>query len=548
MSGISDVDGTEAIAGPVVADEGIGSVVYDNLHLEARRVLERNPEPRNARDVAVALESMGHNASSARDLGFDSVFALARKVLDLAYLYWVPRGEIRIEPAPSWTSSLRDFLAGSWYGLPWITSVLALFVARVALWSSLNADPQVATMVSLAFLSAAPLAGACSQALARKGTFYYLQRNFPLVRWVMVRFAWLGTATAAFVVASAYRLYVVPRYGATLGRVYLEFAAAIFAYLLAAAPMYMLRRFATLAVASGLAIGLGVLVAELGAKGPTATVRAGSIALSVGVAACVLAAASLYSVQQVVPVGDRAERHGVKAPELHVVLWQSGPYVIYGVAYFSLILIDRFVVGLAYGDSLGAGRYVYPSTYEGSLDVALLELVLLLGFVHSSMERFARRLEPLLRSVALEHWRQARLTLVKEWRRSVTTLVVAAGLTAAAFPTLILAVLPGSLTGAIRSPGGMTDLYLASAAYAMVPVGMLCSQYLFFLGRPRMPALGAGLGAMTNAVISAVASANGQVASGVWGLLAGVTVYTSTVLLASYAALARGEESFYASF
>ncbi len=547
MSRVGDTAAPGAIAEPAVADEGIGSVVYDNLHLEARRVLERNPEPRNARDVAVALESMGHNASSARDLGFDSVFALARKVFDLAYLYWVPRGEIRIEPAPSWTSSLRDFLAGSWYGLPWITSVLALFVARVALWSSLNADSQVAAMVSLAFLSAAPLAGACSQALARKGTFYFLQRNFPLVRWVMFRFAWLGTATAAVVVAAIYRVYVVPSYGATLGREYLEFAAAIFAYLFAAAPMYMLRRFATLAVASGLAIGLGVLVAEL-AGAQSSAARAATMALSVGVAACVLLAASLYSIQQVVPVGDRAERHGVKAPELHVVLWQSGPYVIYGVAYFALILVDRFVVGLAYGDSLGVGHYLYPSTYEGSLDVALLELVLLLGFVHSSMERFARRLEPLLRSVALEHWRQARLTLVREWRRSVLTLVGAAALTAAAFPTLILAVLPGSLTGAIRSPGGMTDLYLASAAYATVPVGMLCSQYLFFLGRPRMPALGAGLGAVTNAVIAAVTSANGQVASGVWGLLAGVTVYASIVLLASYAALARGEESFYASF
>ena len=65
--------------------------VYDDLHVEARRVLDRNPEPRNLRDVTVALESMGYTTSGAEALGFDSVFDLATAVYELTYLYYVPQ-------------------------------------------------------------------------------------------------------------------------------------------------------------------------------------------------------------------------------------------------------------------------------------------------------------------------------------------------------------------------------------------------------------------------------------------------------------------------
>ena len=153
--------------------------VYDDLHVEARRVLDRNPEPRNLRDVAVALESMGYTESQARALGFDSVFDLALAVFDLAYLYFVPRDVVAAPPRNTWRTYLSDYVAGSWYGVPWILSLVVLFVGRVALWSSLEASPQVSAVVSLAFFVAAALSGATSQMLARKGSFYFLQEISP---------------------------------------------------------------------------------------------------------------------------------------------------------------------------------------------------------------------------------------------------------------------------------------------------------------------------------------------------------------------------------
>ena len=89
---------------------------------------------------------------------------------------------------------------------------------------------------------------------------------------------------------------------------------------------------------------------------------------------------------------------------------------------------------------------------------------------------------------------------------------------------------------------------MASFGFALVPVGMLCSQYLFFLSKPRAPVIGASAGALTTAVTTALMVRGGDLTLGSWGLLAGTTVYALITGLASYRALSSGEESFYASF
>src|SRR5664279_4059323 len=274
------------------------SSVYDDLHVEARRVLDRNPEPRNLRDVAVALESMGYTTTGARALGFDSVFDLAVSVFDLAYLYYLPRAHVAPERRSSWRRFADDYLAGSWYGVPWIMAIVVLFVGRVALWSSLDSTPQVAAMVSLAFFLAAVLAGGCSQMLARKGTFYLLQQNFALVRWTVTRFI----------------------------------------VLLSAAPLYMLRRFYTLALATGLALVVTLAAAHLFSGSSPGFRHAQLLGLAVGSGAMVVIAASYFAMRSDIDLGGSSDTLTIiKPPELRVVLWHSAPYAIYGMAYFVMI-------------------------------------------------------------------------------------------------------------------------------------------------------------------------------------------------------------------
>jgi hypothetical protein len=231
-----------------------------------------------------------------------------------------------------------------------------------------------------------------------------------------------------------------------------------------------------------------------------------------------------------------------------VVLWHTAPYAVYGMAYFVMILVSPVIVGFAYGHSLGVDQYVYPSTFEGSVDLALLELVLLLGLVYSSIERFGRRLRPLLEGHTLDCWRQARTTLRREWAVSVSVLTVASAAVAWILPGVLLALLPAELTASVRTPGGLSVLEVASFGFALVPIGMLCSQYLFFLNKPRAAVAGTVAGACTSTLLTALLVRGGDLGLGAWGLLAGSAVYALITGVASYRVLSAGEESFYASF
>ena len=524
------------------------SGVYDNLHVEARRVLDRNPEPRNLRDVAVALESMGYTTSGAEALGFESVFDLATAVYELTYLYYVPQVHEAPERMGAWRRFADDYLAGSWYGVPWIMSIVVLFFGRVALWSSLDSTPQSEAMVSLAFFLAAVLAGGCSQMIGRKGTFYFLQQNYPLVRWTVVRFIIYSCSLAALVIALTYTFYVVPYYGLHLGELFAEFAVAIFIFLLSAAPLYMLRRFYTLALATGLALVVTLATSHLFTTTSSGFRHAQLLGIAVGSGAMVVIAASYLTMRSETRPDDADRIDIVKPPELRVVLWHAAPYAVYGMAYFVMILVSPMIVGFAYGHTLGVDQYVYPSTFEGSADLALLELVVLLGLVYALIERFGRRIQPLLEHQTLDCWRQARTTLRREWLNAVTVLIVVSGVVAWLLPSILLAVLPSGLTASVRTPGGLSVLEVASFGFAVVPVGMLCSQYLFFLGKPRAAVAGAVAGACTSATVTALLVRGGDLTVAAWGLLAGTVVYALITGLASYRVLSAGEESFYGSF
>lgn len=115
-------------------------------------------------------------------------------------------------------------------------------------------------------------------------------------------------------------------------------------------------------------------------------------------------------------------------------------------------------------------------------------------------------------------------------------------------PTVLLDILPGSVTASVQSAGGSEALHVAVVGFAIVPLGMLCSQYLFFLNRPAAPLAGIVGGGVVTIASSSLLVAGGDLAAVAWGLVAGAAVYTGVTLIASFRALAAGEESFYASF
>jgi hypothetical protein len=104
------------------------------------------------------------------------------------------------------------------------------------------------------------------------------------------------------------------------------------------------------------------------------------------------------------------------------------------------------------------------------------------------------------------------------------------------------------VTAAVRLPGGVDALHVAVVGFSFVPVGMLCSQYLFFLSRPGGAVIGMVAGASVGVTMSAILVSGGDIALAPWGLVAGGFVYAAVTALVSHGALATGDETLYASF
>ncbi|CAB1127760.1 conserved membrane protein of unknown function [Candidatus Hydrogenisulfobacillus filiaventi] len=521
------------------------------------------PPPRNLLDVAVVLEAEGYVDAVARRLGYANVFRLAEAVEAVLPLYAIPQPL----PAPvpdSWVrQATADYLRGLGYSLPWILSVGVLFGFRVALWAAFSTAPRIATVISLAFFTATLAAGAVAQMMARRGLFYLLQRNRPLFRWTLRRFLVDGGAAALLLIALVYRLGVAPRYPRADGLVFLEFALAILAFQLALAPLYMLRRALSLALATAAALAVTVAAVHWlwPLTGPASLAgaalrRAQLLGLAVGTAAALTAAFGRRAVRQAEAglVGEHplatAPAEQVRPPHWGVVVTLTLPYGLYGAAYFALLFADRLVAGVHYGLRLGRSAYLYPAGYEAATDLALLVLLPLTGLVFLFIEAFGRRFPALARQTPLHRYRGLRRQLARRFAGELLVLTAAGLLTAHLLPGLLLTALPPALTGPLLGPTAAPfrrALAQAALAYGLLPAGLLASQYLFFLGRPRPPLAAAVLGTLVNLGVGAWALGGGD-AHAVRGLLAGSLVFTAGTAAAAWWSLARGEETYYAAF
>lgn len=523
---------------PLTVDE------FDDLHLDARVLLDQHRQPRTINEVAIALEAAGYTPQIVRQRGYRDVFEQAAAVHKYISLYDIA-DRSQAGQAVSLRRTARAFASGWWQGVPWVLAFGMLFGGRVALWSSMNADPQVASVISLAFFIAALLAGATSQAFIRKGTFYFLQGNWVLVSWVLRTGTLYAGATAVLVIAVADTWYVLPHYGPRLSLLFLEFSGTIFVFLVASVPLCMLQRFTTLVLAIAAALAVNITMARvLGADASTAQ-RATRLCLTVLLGSLVVLAVSCWAVWR---PGDRGSgRAGrVRPPETRVVLWELAPFAAYGVAFTGLVLADRLAVGTAYGHAIGLGwSYAYTPTYEGSVDLGLLNLVVLAGLGNACIQVWGWYFTRTLRAFRLADGPRLRSGLRRMWAVLLVCFTVIALAVGFLSPLILRAVLPAVVTASLRQPGGMRTLQIASLGYALVPVGTFCCQQLFTLGRIRAPLAAATCGAVAGIGVAGLVAVAGLIPLASAGLLAGAATYLAVSAWFAGRAHTRGDEAFY---
>jgi hypothetical protein len=519
----------------------------DDLQLEARAVMSRTPEPQNPFEVAVVLETLGYTDGAAQQLGSDTVFDLARRVHEvMADFGSFTRDEREAEePTESFRDTLRYFGQGILYSGPWITAVVVLLTTGTAFWSSGVNTHILASGLTLSLFVALALSGCFIQAFARRATFYLLQDKMPLVRWTAKLFLGGGAIACTAVFVAAY--FVLERglaaYTPGTTRCFLALGAAIAVFQLALAPLYVMRAFGWL-IASVM-VGAAVVLVGIHVIGhglfvnPFSIVKLQLVSIGSMVLVAGVAGWRLLGLAEV----DLAAERAVSRPRRGAMLRSVSPYALYGTTYFLLIMTDQLVAGGLWG-----GHFTYDRTYELSVGAALTIVLPLFAYIISVSERFPHLVEGRLERDTVgevEAFRSAHLAFYRHHLARVVALGAVASLAVVGGVHLLGGTLP--LTAILGRHLGL--LGVALGAYVALSVGVLNSQLLFALGRPKAPAVATGIGALVSLVIGGALGLvfGGQVGA-LCGLVGGTLVFATVTTVAARRAFSAFDATYYGAF
>ena len=529
-----------------------------DLHAEARTVLEHSPQPQNLFEVAVILETAGYDDEAARLLGSDDVFELARRVSEVVDLY-TEAAPVDVAEVPAEIPAIarrprklyRHLSAGLLarcllYSVPWLFAIVALAVSRVSFWSTIT-TVQFSSAISLALFVALVLTGAFIQAFARRGTFYALQGNQPLLNWTTCWTLGAGAVVSAVVYGATYAVleYGLRAYTPNSTKAYLFFGLSISAMLLALAPLFIARAFGFVSLATGAGAafvsvgGRAITVGQFIDPYTAMKVQLGAISVVVVISLVLDVVVLRHAARPL----DGPSPARVRRPRLAAAATSVSGYAAYGSCFFLLIIVDQLVAG-----GLWSGGFSYDNGYELAVGVGLLVLVPTLTYVAASNEVFAGAVQ-----VALARYRVSEVAALREemsrfYRRHLGALV-AVGAASAGLLLLLGAYAAGAMSITSRLPTVYGVYAGALGAYLLLAVGAFNSGLLFSLARPGVPAAATATGAAFSLLLGGgLTAALPATWAALAGLLGGTAVFACWTTAAAHGVFSRFDASYYRAF
>ncbi|MGH9115395.1 MAG: hypothetical protein ACRDWW_06140, partial [Acidimicrobiales bacterium] len=354
----------------VAVDDG-----HLGLHMAARSVLERCPEPANALEVAIVLETCGYTESRARLLGAGSLLDLGEAVLALLPIYATRRQPVEPPSALEdgsgvrpWTAFARGLLSSA----PWLVGMATTLVAGASFWTSAVAIQSIAVSVSLASTVGLIVVAPFIQAFGRRASFYGGLGDQGMVvrvhRWTLEA----GLVATVLVAGGVYlvRQVVLGVGTPASNRLGLAATLAIGGLQVGLASFYLRRAFlAMAAIVVGGSVALVWHTLHAGAYLDPVRLAVWQIRL----VAVMAAVAWVAGVWWLLRVPDR--RHGpMWRPAGAALLRAVAPYAAYGLAFFCVVCLPQVVSGGAW-----QGRFRFNAAFALADGVALLVLVPMLA-------------------------------------------------------------------------------------------------------------------------------------------------------------------------
>ncbi|HEY9648544.1 MAG TPA: hypothetical protein V6C88_19345 [Chroococcidiopsis sp.] len=326
--------------------------------------------------------------------------------------------------------------------------------------------PELSSALALATIISLITSGGFVQMISRRGMFYQQLNELGQMRQACLAFLGLGITVSLVLslLGTWFGFYrsVIPDAYLILANLYYCFLSAL----------WML--FAVLSIV----IPWGTPIALLGLTLMFLMLRSlwhwGAIETQVVTMAAVFVAIALV-------IAVKFHRYGrflsqdtatVKPPRLSALVYLMAPYFLYGVFYFMFVFADRIIAGLAINPASGL-FYAVDSSYQRSMDLALLNFLLLVPFVEY------------LSFIFIRYWYQrAKTTAIRSTALFSSRLRRCHYAVTAATLLFFVLVLVGILALSRSNPWQLTDLWLSlagSLGYLLLAVGLLNALILLSL-------------------------------------------------------------------
>lgn len=499
----------------------MGANVTPLLNQLVEELADRSRHARDHFEIAAVLESMGWTDRSAAELGYDSVFDLAREVHVLIrrtvpVRSFVPR---RDEPwLERLTFVVRYFLRGTMFAMPMAVSIAAFLVLRYSLWASQYLSLELATSVVLGTILSFVVTGGFTQAVARRGMMYLGQEEHNLSRRVTFKFVRLGVAVVALVgVTVAFvnvALDIFPPKMIAYMVVYYGFLSVMW---LSVTVLYMLQRefLFTVIITAGIAA-----VAVLHELFRLDIVRAQIVALT-GVAG-----ASLFTAIRLFRAAERAFTGEVEVslPRMSLIVYTALPFFGYGFLYFAFLFIDR-VIGWSASSAYMPYFIWFRGDYELGHDFALLTLIIPLGMVEVTIRSAMRLLTELQSEYQLGQVQHFNRRYQHMYVRQLLIYALSAAMSGLILYQVINLVFAGVYAGWRPGTVGTFVFRWAVVGYVVLAGGLMNTLFLFCLSQPLPVLRSLTTAAVVNTVVAFVASRVIAYHWAVLGLASGSAVF-----------------------
>ncbi|MCR4440823.1 MAG: hypothetical protein QHH10_01560 [Peptococcaceae bacterium] len=513
----------------LVGKEEIRGIDSEKLNNLLDVVLERRLQPEDKYEIAALLESKGWTDDrAAEEFGAENVFELA------AYLWDIGQERFTAVPLPPASKMgffsymamvLRSFLRGMIFALPMAISVLAMLILRFSLWSYENLSLELATAIAIGTIMSFMAVGGFTQAIARRGFLYIKLGYYNMARRITYYFVRLGylVCSAIFLVFLVFNAFfgVFPFRMVVVILLYFIFLSAIW---LSVTVMYILQR--ELAFTGLLAAGIFTVYIFF-------VVLKFNIIVSQIISLCLVSIAGVILAVFFFISAERKLEKGIapSLPRASITIYTVLPYFIYGFLYFTFLFMDRII---AWSTSNVYMPYLiwFRGPYEMGLDLALITLILPMGFIEVVVNEFMANLETHQKNYKASRAAALGMRYLGIYLRRIYLVVLFSAATAAAVYLAVRfihlnPVLPLEVN--LLSSKITHFVFIAAlAGYTVLCAGLMNALILFSLSQPEMVGRSILWGLVANIVVGFPLSRWFDHHFAVLGLLFGAAVFLAT--------------------